>query len=437
MVNYDRKNENYMTRSDKLFGLEGGSKDPSFIYKPIAALIVPFLAIMLFFPSITFSLLSAEIFPWAIVYSILRIRKFSLSLMLLLMILLISSMYVVLIKGNEHFPEALRSLSAYVNSILLFGVVLASQSRDINLLIRVSKYVAIGLVFLGIAQFLGLTSFLSPVIDFLMPRGSANMLGGQGARGVSLLSSEPSRAAYELIFIYLIYRFTLLKPAYRIWGDLIISLVVFFFIRSAAGAFLLVGFWLLFNRSKLLIVGLIMLVYFSFLNVNLSGRAFLVFSTLVDMSSLSEVYTYILNNSGFRLVSIVGALLFGIINPFGGGVGFWRISSVEAMSLTGVSPEAISYFLYSSGGTWSAVRPASYFGSLMLDVGIIGAAAFLVILLRLVRSYKTTSVHRSDLRNIVFFFFLYFFMTGAVGNPIPWLSLAVLIKFYSFKVCST
>jgi len=397
--------------------------------------IVPFLAVMLFFPSITFSLLSAEIFPWAIMYSLLLVRKVSIPLLLLFGIFLASAANVVLAEGAEFFPEILRSLAAYLNSLLIFGVVLTLLPKDINLLIRIAKYVAIGMAVLGTAQFLGLVSFLSPLFDFLIPRGSANVLGGGevGARGVSLLSSEPSRAAYELLFIYLIYRFTLLKPTYRLWGDFVVSVLVFFFIRSAVGAVLLLGFWFIFNRNKLVLMSMFIVVCVSLVDVDLSGRAVVVFSTLINMDSLGDAYSYVLNSSGFRLVSIAGGVLYGIINPFGAGVGFWRESSLDALALTSVSPETISYFLFNSDGYWSSVRPASYFGSLMLDLGIIGTAAVIWIILILIKKYKAVAGNKSDLRNIVLFFFLYFFSTGAVGNPIPWLSVAVLIKYFSFK----
>ena len=45
--------------------------------------------------------------------------------------------------------------------------------------------------------------FLDPAIKLLIPRGTASSLENFG-RGVTLLSTEPSRASYEFIFIYLV-----------------------------------------------------------------------------------------------------------------------------------------------------------------------------------------------------------------------------------------
>jgi len=88
--------------------------------------------------------------------------------------------------------------------------ILNSSDKEYERLVRVVRFVFVGLLVFGVIQYTGVLAFLDPLIQMLVPRGSANALVEMG-RGVPLLSSEPSRAGQELIFFYIAYRFFFMK----------------------------------------------------------------------------------------------------------------------------------------------------------------------------------------------------------------------------------
>lgn len=89
-------------------------------------------AVLLFFPSITFGLLTSEVFPWGVIFSAIYMRYCSPQFMLIGALLYASSFFVLATLYFSSFAldtDVIRSLAAYLN-ILLLSQALLSLGRD-------------------------------------------------------------------------------------------------------------------------------------------------------------------------------------------------------------------------------------------------------------------------------------------------------------------
>lgn len=80
------------------------------------------LALLLFFPSITFGLISAEVFPWGIIFAAVYMRYCAQPMLALLGLLCVSSCFALLmsfVSDGTSETDVIRSLAAYVNVILV------------------------------------------------------------------------------------------------------------------------------------------------------------------------------------------------------------------------------------------------------------------------------------------------------------------------------
>jgi hypothetical protein len=396
------------------------------------------LFFLTFTPSITFSLFTAEVFPYAFIVSVLLMFRYSgshdrnLNVMLdknaciLAILLFCSSLYGVMNHGLNN-SDIIRSVIAYLNPFLIFFSILNCQYRKVELYHRAIKYVFIVLLVIGFLQVTGLGRFiyLGSLIEVLIPRGEGDLLGL--GRGATLLSSEPSRASLEFLFIALTYRYICLKLSTKF--DLLFDIFVLAFLllvmRSATG--LLYFFIYFFCKRFFLSMVFACLVSFfiTIILMNVEGievRALQVL-TMVLNTPLNGIYELFLNVSGFRGISVHSSYLFGVNNFFGGGVGFWNLSSLSALNESGFDYRNINYFAqrYNS---FVPVRSTSYGASVMLDMGLIGFVVFISILLPRLRLFS----YSSDSKPLVYLFLFYIFLLGSIGNPVPWICVALLIR---------
>lgn len=393
------------------------------IYKKINTFIFTFLSYLIFFPSITFSIVPGEIFPWAFLFTSLYIRKVDKGFVLILLFFLLSVMYGLYISDGKSTSEAVRSLLAYMNSLLIFVFLMKANIHFVNRLYPIVKFLFYFLVVLGLLQLLGLIGFLDPLFKILIPRGSAESLALMGNRGVTLLSSEPSRAAYEFLFIYIAFRTIFLNSKNTLYYDLFVLFFMMFVIKSGTGLILTLMFFACFYKMKFLILSLaLMLISLPFLDY-MSGRAFSLLLSIISSQSLESLYNMLLNASGFRLISIISSFLYGIYHPVGGGIGNWQESSIVALNLTGYDPANINFFRFRGDGEWIPIRPDTYFFALVLDLGLIGTLAVFFYIIKLSKFMLVFTP-------IGIFFIFYFFVTGAVGNPVPFVATALALRYF-------
>jgi hypothetical protein len=278
------------------------------------------------------------------------------------------------------------------------------------------------LTLIGILQTLGVINFLEPVFKFLVPRSLTESFE-LGGRGVTLLSSEPARASYEILFIYIAWRYIEKPtPAHKLFFDSFIVFFLLFILKSSMGSIVLIVFLVSEYRLKFILSGLMVaLVGLPFL-INMDSRAIHVIISIFSHTSIKGVFEYLLSVSGFRLISMIAAYRYGILHPFGGGIGLWQTTSVEALYETNINPSSIYYF--NEQGGFVPVRPTSFLSSLMLDMGWMA----IIVICYLIRPlFRLISVN-NRLSSLIITFLFYLVATGAIGNPIPWICMAMCYR---------
>jgi len=393
------------------------------------------LQYLLFFPSFTFGLVGAEIFPWAILYAIGKKGTTDLRLLSIMFILFLSTIITQLWYSEIGWMESLRALAAYLNAIIVFFVIMRLDDYSVRRLNIVSLRVFVLLLLVGLMQYFQVFEGTGKVIDSIVPRGSWGALE-VGGRGVPLLSTEPSRASVELIFLYAIVRYNVL-PQVKLIGkyifvfDVSVFLFVFVFLKSMAGLVFLVIFFLPIYRLPFALV-LLAVVLGSSVYVE-NNRAFSVFMSLFSSGSFTQLFSTLLNASGFRVVSVLSAYYSGVLIPIGQGVGAWELSSIKSMMMAGFAASDIQYFRYFSSGDFIGVRPASFVSNLFLDIGLMG---FLLVCY-LLKGVLMEVVNLKPPFSIISLFLFSTFFFGAVGNPIPWICLALVLRTLQYtKKCS-
>lgn len=400
---------------------------------------------LLFFPSITFGLFQAEIFPWAaILYFLLYKRKnYEITIVMIFLLLSLSATLGIVFSNNENYLQIFRSIAAYINAITGFYIVKREFSLDksnsqaiagatfVKTLICV--FVIINII--GILQSLNLIVFWDDFFKIIIPRGSSVSLIEIGGRGVRLLDSEPSRAAKNYIMLAVIVRTYFFGKKINLYASLfdayIVSFVFLFLRASTAIPYILI--MLLLSNRRLLIVLFFSFTSYFFYSFASDSR---ILSTLVDIknaSSLSELFLEIIVvQSGFRFISVYSAFIYGFTHPFGGFVGNWKQSSIYSMELSGFDAslftsirEQIDPSEIANSG-FASLRPTSFASSLFLDLGCVGVLLFLVIFyLGNKKIFSKVKKKNFLLKNPLFILPMFSILfLGDIGDPITWATLS-------------
>ena len=372
-------------------------------------------------------MVSAEIFPWAIAYAVTKVKAITFRIVPIAVIIMSSLLATLFVYEGELIDESIRSLFAYINPLILFMVLARAPEKEILRLAKLLKYVLVGLLGFGVVQASGLIEFADPLVKALVPRGGAEEFGG--GRGVMLLSTEPSRAAFEMIFLYAAWRtITLLSGSRIVLADILFALFIVAIIKSALGLVLLLVYFFFIYRFKLIFI-LLLLSPIAF-SIFIDVRAVSVAVDLVSKTSLIEAYEFLINTSGFRLVSVLSAYYYGVTSLIGGGVSAWQISSVNAMQAAGFSAEELNFFIYHADSEFKGIRPTSFMANISLDMGLIGMVCMMYLLAPYIKRAWLCGVSLHPLLGL--FLFSIFFI-GTVGNPIPWLSLILALRYCQAK----
>lgn len=389
-----------------------------------------FFSIMLVLPSVTFGLLKAEIFPWGLIFSIyyiLRRQKVNIYTLIFVSMLGFSSISGLYYSGPG---ETIRVFISYINAFFVFFVVLTLSEVSIDELSSLIRKVFYSLLVLGLLQHSGYLSSLSPMLQYIVPRGSMGNLG-QWDRGVTLLSSEPSRASLDLFFMYVVIRWNF-KATYAIIADLLFLVYNVVILKSLVGVCLFLMYIFLHHIVFSLGVMILYALYLSIssLRVDVSGRLGSLFDEISSLVSTFEWQTFlyaIIALSGFRLISHISAWRSSFENLWGLGAGNWESSSLKALETSGVELNKIPYFV--ENGV-HAIRPTSFFSNIALDLGIIGV----LITIGIVARYIPKQIFRNrksltDVGVIV----ISLFVVGSAGSPIPWVVFALSLIHLKLK----
>ncbi len=391
---------------------------------------------LLFFPSITFGLLTAEIFPWALLISLVFLKEINKYFLWIIMILALSSIFSLYQYSVNNIPiDLMRSLAAYANIILISQYIISLNQKQTLQLILLAKYIFFFLLFMGALQFIGI-GLIDDLIRFLVPRGSGYALIDSG-RGVSLLSSEPARAGIELTLIYAIYRLTLLKSNTFHYFDILILIFQIIVIKSSSSVFFTMIFvsLLYVNWRGLLLIPIFAFIFFYILISFEGSRASDLFLSIIDLGfdDISVLILFLVNESGNRLLGLYSFFLYGFQNPFGGGVGLWQTTSMDAVISTGFDISQIRFFEVNADGNLSSFRGPGVISNLMLDFGIIGTLAISWLFYKTIQIYMQLKVQKKIMRILLVIFLVKIFIFGSPGNPIPFIMLFLVYKFIYHK----
>lgn len=378
--------------------------------------------VLLFLPSINFGVTTSEIFPWVLIFFLRNGLVLDKRSFYFILVLFLFSCHALILGFDYGFANSdfVRSFAAYVIPIIGYSFTKGMSKNEVNKIVKVTKNLTVFLVILAVFQSTGLINFLQPIFDFLLNRGGADSL--TNGRGVSLMSSEPSRASYELIFMFSLCRlFYKNKVKNILLVDLILSIIVLFFIRSAVGACFLILYLFLNNKKIFILFSTLLSLLLSFFTFN--SRALTLLIIFLSETDPTIVFNLILSQSGFRLISIISSVKSGITDLFGRGIGFWKVSSVDALYATKIPVKVVPYFI---NGYYTPIRSTSYFSSLMLDVGIIGGILFTVLLITpIFRGLNSNT----ETKPILYLFLFYIYLYGSIGNPIPWLVVGIALTY--------
>lgn len=382
-----------------------------------------FLRYLIFLPGITFSFVASEIFPWALFYTFFKERKFYIGLLPFLLLILFSSIYTLIISDGNQLYNIIRVGLAYINPILIFIFLLRANDIEIKRLLNCARYIFFLFIALGFLQINGLIGFLDPVISTLIPRGSATALMDYD-RGVTLLSSEPSRAGIELLLVYAIYRIAFLKNSFKkIMFDVFIILFQLLVLQSATGILVSFVYFAYIYKFTFILLGPLG-IYLAIDSFN-DSRIIYIISELAGSITLDNFLFLLMDFSGFRGTSIISSYYYGLSSFLGGGIGLWETSSIDALKAAGIDPGLYTYYIVNADGLYIPARPEAYVANVALDFGILGLIIFLTFLYQpVIMSFKKGK----EVYPITILFLFIIFLSGSVGNPLPWIAYALSLR---------
>lgn len=394
-----------------------------------------FFTVLALLPSVTFSIVPAEIFPWALMYAVIYIRGYDPKLLFFVFYLAMSALYAVFVTDGEAVSESVRSIIAYLNVLIVFSFLLKTTDVVITKVVKVSVLLFFILVGIGIVQNMGFASALDPLVKLFIPRGNAASLGviGGGGRGVTLLSNEPARAGVELLFLYTVVRTVFLTKKTEIIGDVLIGLLLLLLIKSATCMAFYAVYIGLFYRNRLLtlipLLLLLFLIEILFLG-QMDNRFTILAADVANKQKFDDMFFIVSNNSGHRVISIISGYYYGVVVPFGGGVGNWMNTSIEALNLSGIDLSKYNYFkLYGDLGP-VAIRFSGFVTNLIIDIGLVGVLIFMGYIYSVLRKYWQESMLG---RSLILLFLAKIMFFGSVGNPVAWITTVICLRYISLE----
>ena len=392
------------------------------------------LAALMYLPNIMplKALFSAEIFPWAFLYALRKDLKLTTVYVFFLAYLLVS----VLVSWGS-FSSILvpaRALFALINASMIFFLLIRVDLEEYRLLVKIFEWVFGVNVVLCLVQFMGLfPSFLEPIFRLFIDRFTHEIYGG--GRGVAGLFAEPSYASMSMHYYFAFFMLSRkINPRSQLGIVAIVGMIVFdlFIIRSVTGLVMILIYFASLQKARdLLKAGLVILlvlggIIVQFGNSPNAPRSVETAHDFIRYKNYQDPMPWILEQSGFRFVSVWAAYKYGFTHPLGSGIGKWGPASIQAMDDIGIKASAMSFFATAMGSEYQGVRPTSFAAGLMLETGIVGLLLFLLAFWPFVRE-KAMWVNEHT-RSVIVFFLFNVFALGSIGDPLPFVFFALAYR---------
>lgn len=392
------------------------------------------LGMLIFLPNIMplKALISAEIFPWAFFYALRKDLRLSLAFSIFLIYLFGSSL--VMLGGVSSLQPLIRALFALINACMIFFLMVRLKDDEYKALNKIFEWVFWANVIVCSLQFLGLfPAFLTSFVKLFIDRFSGTTLGG--GRGVTALFAEPSYASIAMHYFFAYYLLVKrIDPVTRKGAIAIVLMIAFdlFVIRSVTGSIMIVIYLASLVKRKTLLKAMVVAVLigsstlFVMKRLDSLPRSVEVVYDFVANQEYKDPMPVLLEQSGFRLISIWSAYRYGLIHPLGSGIGGWPNASVDAMDAIGVPASSISFFATLSNTEFFGVRPTSFGAGIMLETGWIGLLLFAIAFWPYF-SKKAIYLNLHS-RSLTLMFLFNLFILGTIGDPVPFIIMGLTYR---------
>lgn len=396
--------------------------------RDIGALIWTGIFILVYQPSITFGILgNVENFPWAIIFAVSLFAFFRfLPNETPLLLLLFPWFIVPLVMGEELFI-VFRGAAAIVNAMIFTFVVARLPDRYLDNAVMAAATV-IGLnIMVGTLQLYFPQLWVHDLVNVLVPRAQGYLSLNEGlmARGVSGLSSEPSRQALDICMLMLLL--LVIRREFR-WYHLALDAGFVFFLLMMNRSFtsigtvaLLYGGYFLSNFGRLpkgtgwqliLIIGassvwIISSGILSELGTHSRGLAI-----LLQTRSLDDLWFILVEHSGHKIAAQLAVYFnFSLLGSGFGGSPDVVAGGIDSLKLTPFYNWHMRHFHYVD------FRPTSFWTGCLAELGVVGLSIVLFAIgwsLRGVGSFLTFG--DAFLLALPIFSLL---AMGDIGSPLP------------------
>jgi hypothetical protein len=380
------------------------------------------LAYLVFLPNITpaRALFSSEIFPWAFLFSLRPKINIPRPYIYFIGYLVLNT---ILFSGSGGLLVSARALFALVNSSFIFIAIQSLEDDEFEHLGKAMFFVFGLNVVIGVIQYFGVfPDFLADFLRIFIERIQTEA----DLRGVSGLYSEPAYLSYAIHSFFLFFMFKKgIKLTSRHGIYALVGLAVFdiFVIRSLTDiislSLIVMAIQKRENFVKIIPIVLVgfLLAFWYFDGHPSPPRSVAALQDFFGNQHYKDPLPWILDVSGFRLASVWGSYRYGLLHPFGSGLGNWGKASIDAIDGIGVDLSGLSYFVSQFGIDYTGVRPACFGADLMLETGIVGFLLFVGVIWTFV--FSKTLFSDENTRPILVLFVFNCFFLGTIGDPIP------------------
>ncbi len=394
------------------------------------------LAHLIFVPNITLGtntpfLGRPEIFPWTSAYAVRRDLRPSLAYIIFAPYLVLSFGYYVATGGI--FMIGLRSLMALINASIVFFTVLTVGDDEIKYLNR-AFWLMFGLnVAVSLMQYFAIfPGFLVRPMNFFIDRWVPT--SWDYGRGCSGLYAEPSYHAFG-VHHYFAYAILLLNVDQKSPKGLILTAAMAIYdiviVRSLTGLIIMTIYvvshqnWRKAWKPVLAIAVAFILALGWYGKTNDLPRSLEFVYHVFYSERYKDLFDYVMWEGGIRTVSLMGSYPFGLMHPFGWGLGSWPQASISSLLDLGISEIEVAFFeMYYS--PYDGFRPTAFSADLFLETGVVGFILFAVAMWPYIS--PKAMWQNPNTRAVVVLFLFNMIILGTIGDPLPFLFLALAYR---------
>ena len=265
----------------------------------------------------------------------------------------------------------------------------------------------------------------------MFPRGSLHNFYSAGGRGVTILANEPSRAAFELSWIFLYAFIKIRRKLYKVLSIFFLIAINVIIIKSLIGLALSLLIIVILNRRYIFAIPIFLLCIFisiSFLISNgiIVGR---ISQFPMEWRNINTILSFIYEQSGHRAVALHLSYQSLLDFPFGYGLGGWFDGQFDMVKINGYTFEYHDYYVYDHAGSFYPIRAEGYIPNLIIEFGIFGFLLSSFILNRIHQAIRGNSKNMT----IFLFFIASLCLLGPVGHPYRWFFVGMAIRIKSLK----